>query len=84
MYKFAVARMAEVAGELMTRNQLRTDTIDWLDHPDTVHGAAIRRETSRRRGLDPTLHRQRAEVLFRRFVAALILVLGVAMLVVSS
>ena len=30
VYKFAVARMAEVAGELMTRNQLRPDTIDWL------------------------------------------------------
>jgi 3-oxoacyl-[acyl-carrier-protein] synthase-3 len=30
VYKFAVARMADVAGELMTRNQLRPDTIDWL------------------------------------------------------
>src|SRR5262249_17811650 len=30
VYKFAVARMAEVAGELMTRNGLRGDDVDWL------------------------------------------------------
>ncbi len=30
VYKFAVARMAEVAGELMSRNQLSPADIDWL------------------------------------------------------
>jgi 3-oxoacyl-[acyl-carrier-protein] synthase-3 len=30
VYKFAIARMAEVSGELMTRNNLRADMIDWL------------------------------------------------------
>jgi 3-oxoacyl-[acyl-carrier-protein] synthase-3 len=30
VYKFAIARMAEVAGELMSRNNLRADMIDWL------------------------------------------------------
>ena len=30
VYKFAVARMAEVAGELMARNGLTPDTVDWL------------------------------------------------------
>jgi 3-oxoacyl-[acyl-carrier-protein] synthase-3 len=30
VYKFAVARMADVATELMVRNQLQTDAIDWL------------------------------------------------------
>jgi 3-oxoacyl-[acyl-carrier-protein] synthase-3 len=30
VYKFAVARMAEVAGELMARNQLDPDAVDWL------------------------------------------------------
>jgi 3-oxoacyl-[acyl-carrier-protein] synthase-3 len=30
VYKFAVARMAEVARELMTRNRLTADKIDWL------------------------------------------------------
>jgi 3-oxoacyl-[acyl-carrier-protein] synthase-3 len=30
VYKFAVARMAEVAGELMTRNQICPDDVDWL------------------------------------------------------
>jgi 3-oxoacyl-[acyl-carrier-protein] synthase III len=30
VYKFAVARMAEVAAELMKRNQLTGDKIDWL------------------------------------------------------
>ena len=30
VYKFAVARMAEVAGKLMKRNRLAGDSIDWL------------------------------------------------------
>src|SRR5580692_3680740 len=30
VYKFAIARMAEVATELMQRNRLTEDTIDWL------------------------------------------------------
>jgi 3-oxoacyl-[acyl-carrier-protein] synthase-3 len=30
VYKFAIAKMAEVAGELMTRNNLRAEMIDWL------------------------------------------------------
>jgi 3-oxoacyl-[acyl-carrier-protein] synthase-3 len=30
VYKFAIARMAEVAGEIMARNNLRADMIDWL------------------------------------------------------
>jgi len=30
VYKFAVARMADVAGELMTRNALTSDQVDWL------------------------------------------------------
>jgi len=30
VYKFAVARMAEVATELMKRNQLTSTTVDWL------------------------------------------------------
>jgi 3-oxoacyl-[acyl-carrier-protein] synthase III len=30
VYKFAVARMADVATELMARNRLTKDTIDWL------------------------------------------------------
>jgi 3-oxoacyl-[acyl-carrier-protein] synthase III len=30
VYKFAVARMAEVASELMTRNELTPDDVDWL------------------------------------------------------
>jgi 3-oxoacyl-[acyl-carrier-protein] synthase-3 len=30
VYKFAIARMAEVAAEIMARNNLRTDMIDWL------------------------------------------------------
>jgi 3-oxoacyl-[acyl-carrier-protein] synthase-3 len=30
VYKFAVARMAEVVGELMNRNQLGANDIDWL------------------------------------------------------
>jgi 3-oxoacyl-[acyl-carrier-protein] synthase-3 len=30
VYKFAVAKMAEVAGELMVRNDLKTADLDWL------------------------------------------------------
>ena len=30
VYKFAVARMAEVSGELLTRNALTPDQVDWL------------------------------------------------------
>ena len=30
VYKFAIARMAEVASELMARNKLQTDGIEWL------------------------------------------------------
>ena len=30
VYKFAVAKMAEVAGEMMSRNNLRADMIEWL------------------------------------------------------
>ncbi len=30
VYKFAIARMAEVAAEIMSRNNLRVDMIDWL------------------------------------------------------
>ncbi len=30
VYKFAIAKMAEVAGEIMARNNLRVDMIDWL------------------------------------------------------
>jgi 3-oxoacyl-[acyl-carrier-protein] synthase-3 len=30
VYKFAIARMAEVAAELMSRNNLRSEMIDWL------------------------------------------------------
>lgn len=30
VYKFAVARMAEVAGELMARNNLNAELVDWL------------------------------------------------------
>ena len=30
VYKFAIAKMAEVAGEIMSRNNLRSDMIDWL------------------------------------------------------
>ena len=30
VYKFAIAKMAEVAGEIMARNNLRGDMIDWL------------------------------------------------------
>ncbi len=30
VYKFAIARMAEVATELMRRNRLTSDTVDWL------------------------------------------------------
>jgi 3-oxoacyl-[acyl-carrier-protein] synthase-3 len=30
VYKFAVARMAEVAAELMKRNRLMSEDVDWL------------------------------------------------------
>jgi 3-oxoacyl-[acyl-carrier-protein] synthase-3 len=30
VYKFAIAKMAEVSGEIMARNNLRGDMIDWL------------------------------------------------------
>src|SRR5215813_7065826 len=30
VYKFAIAKMAEVAGEIMARNNMRADMIDWL------------------------------------------------------
>ncbi len=30
VYKFAIAKMAEVSGEIMKRNNLRADMIDWL------------------------------------------------------
>ncbi len=30
VYKFAIAKMAEVANEIMSRNNLRADMIDWL------------------------------------------------------
>jgi 3-oxoacyl-[acyl-carrier-protein] synthase III len=30
VYKFAIAKMAEVSGEIMARNNLRADMIDWL------------------------------------------------------
>jgi 3-oxoacyl-[acyl-carrier-protein] synthase-3 len=30
VYKYAIAKMAEVSGEIMTRNNLRGDQIDWL------------------------------------------------------
>jgi 3-oxoacyl-[acyl-carrier-protein] synthase-3 len=30
VYKYAIARMAEVAGQIMARNNLRADMIDWL------------------------------------------------------
>ncbi|HEY7230600.1 MAG TPA: beta-ketoacyl-ACP synthase III [Pseudolabrys sp.] len=30
VYKFAIAKMAEVAGQIMSRNNLRADMIDWL------------------------------------------------------
>jgi 3-oxoacyl-[acyl-carrier-protein] synthase III len=30
VYKFAIAKMAEVAGAIMSRNNLRADMIDWL------------------------------------------------------
>ncbi len=30
VYKFAIAKMAEIAGEIMSRNNLRSSMIDWL------------------------------------------------------
>jgi 3-oxoacyl-[acyl-carrier-protein] synthase-3 len=49
VYKFAVMRMAEVAGEIMSRNDLRPDMIDWL----VPHQANLRiiEATAERMGL---------------------------------
>lgn len=49
VYKFAIARMAEVAGEIMARNNLRGDMIDWL----VPHQANMRiiHSTAERMGL---------------------------------
>jgi 3-oxoacyl-[acyl-carrier-protein] synthase-3 len=49
VYKFAIARMAEIAGEIMARNNLRADMIDWL----VPHQANMRiiHSTAERMGL---------------------------------
>jgi 3-oxoacyl-[acyl-carrier-protein] synthase-3 len=49
VYKFAVTRMADVAGEIMSRNNLRPDMIDWL----VPHQANLRiiEATAERMGL---------------------------------
>jgi 3-oxoacyl-[acyl-carrier-protein] synthase III len=49
VYKFAIARMAEVAGEIMARNNLRGNMIDWL----VPHQANMRiiRSTAERMGM---------------------------------
>ena len=49
VYKFAIARMAEIAGEIMARNNLRGDMIDWL----VPHQANMRiiRSTAERMGM---------------------------------
>ncbi len=49
VYKFAIARMAEVASEIMARNNLRGDMIDWL----VPHQANMRiiHSTAERMGL---------------------------------
>ena len=49
VYKFAIAKMAEVAGEIMARNNLRADMIDWL----VPHQANMRiiESTAERMGL---------------------------------
>ena len=49
VYKFAIAKMAEVAGEIMARNNLRGDMIDWL----VPHQANMRiiRSTAERMGM---------------------------------
>jgi 3-oxoacyl-[acyl-carrier-protein] synthase III len=51
VYKFAIARMAEVATELMRRNHLTKDTLDWL----VPHQANMRiiEATAERIGLPP-------------------------------
>src|SRR5207253_9670234 len=51
VYKFAVARMAEVAGELMARHKLDADAVDWL----VPHQA-------KRRIIEPTAERLRLPV----------------------
>jgi 3-oxoacyl-[acyl-carrier-protein] synthase III len=51
VYKFAVARMAEVATELMKRNQLTADKIDWLV-PHQANKRIIE-ATAERMKLDP-------------------------------
>jgi 3-oxoacyl-[acyl-carrier-protein] synthase III len=51
VYKFAVARMAEVAGELMKRNRLTADKIDWLV-PHQANKRIIE-ATAERMKLDP-------------------------------
>jgi 3-oxoacyl-[acyl-carrier-protein] synthase-3 len=49
VYKFAIAKMAEVAGEIMSRNNLRGDMIQWL----VPHQANMRiiQSTAERMGL---------------------------------
>ena len=49
VYKFAIAKMAEVAGEIMSRNNLRADMIQWL----VPHQANMRiiESTAERMGL---------------------------------
>jgi 3-oxoacyl-[acyl-carrier-protein] synthase-3 len=49
VYKFAIAKMAEVAGEIMSRNNLRGDMIQWL----VPHQANLRiiQSTAERMGL---------------------------------
>jgi 3-oxoacyl-[acyl-carrier-protein] synthase III len=51
VYKFAIARMAEVATELMARNQLTGDQIDWLV-PHQANKRIIE-ATAERMKLDP-------------------------------
>jgi 3-oxoacyl-[acyl-carrier-protein] synthase III len=51
VYKFAIARMADVATELMARNRLTKDTIDWLV-PHQANSRIIE-ATAERIGLPP-------------------------------
>ncbi len=51
VYKFAIARMADVATELMARNHLSKDTIDWLV-PHQANSRIIE-ATAERIGLPP-------------------------------
>jgi 3-oxoacyl-[acyl-carrier-protein] synthase-3 len=51
VYKFAVARMTEVAGELMTRNRLSSKDVDWLV-PHQANKRIIE-ATAERMRLDP-------------------------------